>query len=130
GVDGGTPVPIAFSSPTISYSNAIWNTNGTRILYRQATQSNPTMPQWFISQNDQPGGIALKSLPASYSMPSFSYLSQRSLVLGNSDHGIFTTTLAGTNLHYLTHNPPPGHPLPTSLERILWQPAHQDHSFL
>jgi len=33
-------------------------------------------------------------------------------------------------LHYLTHNPPPGHPLPASLERILWQPAHQDHSFL
>src|SRR5258708_269581 len=133
GVDGGTPVPIAFSNPTISYSNAIWNTNGTRLLYRQTTQgapSNPITAQWFISQNDQPGGIALKSFPASYAVPSFSYLSQHSLVLGDSDRGIFTTTLAGTNVHYLTHNPPPGHPLSASLERILWQPAHQDHNFL
>lgn len=133
GVDGGTPIPIAFSSPTISYSNAVWDTSGTRLLYRQTiqgAQSNPTTSQWFISQNDQPGGIALKSLPVSYSIPSFSYLSQHLLVLGNSDHGIFTTTLAGTNVRYLTHNPLLGHPLPASLERILWQPAHQDHSFL
>jgi len=133
GVDGGTPVSIAFSNPTINYSNAIWNTNGTRLLYRQTiqgAQSNPITAQWFISHNDQPGGIALKSFPASYSIPSFSYVSQHTLILGNSDRGIFTTTLTGTNVHYLTHNLPPGHPLPASLERILWQPAHQDHSFL
>ena len=35
GVDGGTPIPIAFSNLTISYSNAIWNVAGTRLLYRQ-----------------------------------------------------------------------------------------------
>lgn len=133
GIDGGTPIPIAFSSPTISYSNAIWNTEGTRLLYRrtmQEAQSQSITSQWFISQNDQPGEIALKSFPLSYSIPSFSYLSQRSLVLGNSDRGIFTTTLAGTNVQYLTHTPLLGHPLPASLERILWQPAHQDRSFL
>ena len=133
GVDGGTPIPIAFSSPTTSHSNVIWNTNGTRLLYRQTiqkAQNNPTIPQWFISQSDQPGGIALKSLPASYSIPSFSYLSQHPLVLGNDDHGIFMTTLAGTNVQYLTHSPLLSRPLPASLERILWQPAHQDHSFL
>jgi hypothetical protein len=133
GVDGGTPIPIAFSNPHINYSNALWNPDGTRLLYRQTIQgrqSNPLTAQWFIAQNDQPGGIALKSFPASYTIPSFSYLSQHALILGNNDHGIFTTTLAGTNLHYLTYNPFPGHPLPPSLERILWQPAHQDHSFL
>lgn len=133
GVDGGTSVPIAFSNPHINYSNALWNPNGTRLLYRQTiqgAQSNPLTAQWFISQNDQPGGIALKPFPASYAIPSFSYLSQHPLVLGNNDRGIFTTTLAGTNVHYLTHNPLPGHPLPASLERILWQPAHQDQSFL
>jgi hypothetical protein len=52
------------------------------------------------------------------------------LILGESDRGIFTTTLTGTNVRYITHNLPPGHPLSASLERILWQPAHQDHSFL
>ncbi len=133
GVDGGTPIPIAFSSSTTSYSNAIWNTNGTRLLYRQTVQGaqdHPPIPQWFISQSDQPGGIALKSLPASYSIPSFSYLSQHPLVLGNNEHGIFITTLAGTNVQYLSHAPLLSHPLPASLERILWQPAHQDRSFL
>jgi hypothetical protein len=133
GVDGGTPIPIAFSSPTISYSNTIWNTSGTRLLYHQmiqGVQSNPITSQWFISQSDQPGGIALKSLPASYSIPSFSYLGQRPLVLGNGDRGIFTTALTGTNVQYLTHAPLLGHPLPASLERILWQPTHQDRSFL
>lgn len=133
GVDGGMSIPIAFSNLQINYSNALWNPDGTRLLYRQTIQgapSNPLTAQWFIAQNDQPGGIALKSFPASYSIPSFSYLSQHALVLGNNDRGIFTTTPAGTNLHYLLRNPLPGHPLPASLERILWQPAHQDHSFL
>jgi hypothetical protein len=130
GVDGGTPIPIAFSSPTISYSNPIWNTDSTRLLYRRTMQGVQSTPQWFISQNDQPGGIALKSVPTSYAMPSFPYLSQRLLVLGDDDRGIFTTTLAGTDMQYLTHKPLLGHPLPASLERVLWQPAHQDRSFL
>ncbi len=136
GVDGGTPIPIAFSNPTISYSNAIWNPNGTRLLYRQTRQGAQTdsidsiFAQWFISQDDQPGEIALKSFPESYSIPSFSYLSQSSQILGDNKHGIFTTTLAGTDVRYFNDNALSGHPLAGPLERILWQPAHQDHSFL
>jgi len=133
GVDGGTPIPTVFSNPAISYSNAIWNTNGTRLLYRQTTQrelSSSTSAQWFVSNNGEFAGITPKSLPPSYSIPSFSYLSQHSQILGNNKHGIFTTTLAGTDLRYLTNNALSGHPLPASLERFLWRPAHQDHSFL
>jgi hypothetical protein len=40
------------------------------------------------------------------------------------------TTLAGTNVQYLTHASLLLHPLPASLERVLWQPAHQDRRFL
>jgi hypothetical protein len=133
GVDGGMPIPIAFSNPTISYSNAIWNPTGTRLLYRQTrqgAQNGSITAQWFISQNDQPGGIALKSFPESYSIPSFSYLSQSSRILGDNEHGIFMTTLAGTNARYLINNALSGHPLAAPLERILWRPAHQDRSFL
>jgi hypothetical protein len=133
GVDGGTPIPIAFSNPTIGYSNAIWNPTGTRLLYRQTrqgAQTDSTIAQWFISQDDQPGQIALKSFPESYSIPSFSYLSQSSQILGDNKRGIFTTTLAGTDVHYFTNNALSGHPLAASLERFLWQPAHQDRSFL
>jgi hypothetical protein len=133
GVDGGTPISIAFSSPDIRYSNAAWNANGTRLLYRQTATSfsgNPSHANWWISQNDQPGGIAIKSLPGSYSIPSLSYVTQHYQALGNSSNGLFTTSLAGTQLHALTSEPLPGHPLPASLERILWQPGHQDHAFL
>ncbi len=133
GVDGGTPISIAFSSPDVRYSNASWNTNGTRLLYRETATSfsgNPSHVNWWISQNDQPGGIAIKSLPGSYSIPSLSYVTQQYQALGNSSDGLFTTNLAGTQLHALTHEPLSGHPLPASLERVLWQPGHQDRTFL
>jgi len=130
GVDGGTPITLAFSSPQVRYSNAIWNTSGTRLLYRQtslASVASPTSALWWVSQNDQPGGIAAKTLPASYSIPSISFTD---MAIGNSNQGVFTTTIAGTNLHYLTHGSLAGHPLPASLERVLWQPAHKQPAFL
>lgn len=130
-IDGGTPIPIISSSSTIQYSNAWWNSGGNRLLYRaESTHGNGLLPltaSWYVSQDDQPNGIARKSLPSTYSIPSFN--SDSSMAIGNFQHGMFTTTLAGTNLHQLTQAALPGHPLPASLERILWQPAHS-HPFL
>jgi hypothetical protein len=131
GVDGGTPIPTAFSSPDIRYSNAIWNASGSRLLYRQTGKANPPNPteaSWVVAQNDQPGGIAAKLLPAAYTIPSFSYDTQKIAAISSS--GIFTTTLTGTQQHFLIHTPLPGHPLPAPLERVLWQPAHQDTHIL
>jgi hypothetical protein len=131
GVDGGTPIPTAFSSPDLRYSNAIWNASGTRLIYRQTGKVNPANPSeasWIVAQNDQPGGIAAKLLPAAYTIPSFSYIAQKFVAI--SSDGIFTTTLAGTQQHFLVQNPLPGHPLPAPLERVLWQPAHQDTHIL
>jgi hypothetical protein len=130
GVDGGTPIPIAFSSPSVRYSNPIWNANGTRLLYRQTGTSNPPNPDqdsWVVAQSDQPGGIAAKALPGTYAIPSFSYNTQKTI--GISKAGIFTTTLAGSGQQFLT-GPLPGHPLSASLERVLWQPGHQDAHML
>lgn len=131
GVDGGTPITLAFSHPDIRYSNAIWNTTGNRLLYRQTEKTDPAIPveaRWWISQNDQPGGIAVKSFPGSFSIPSFSY--KNSLIAGISQQGVFTTDLTGANLHTISQGPLPGHPLPPSLERVLWQPAHDDRNLL
>lgn len=131
GVDGGTPIPIAFSSPDVAYSNPMWAITNARLLYRQSPKQPPRHPNdviWWVSQNDQPGGIAIKSLPSSYSIPSLAY--QKQMAIGNMGQGIFTTTLAGTNLRNISTGPLPGHPLPATLERVLWQPAHQDASFL
>lgn len=125
-IDGGMTIPITGSSPTVEHSNAWWNNSGNRLLYREeSSHANGLLPlaaSWFVSQDDQPNGIARKSLLATYSIPSFS--PDSSMTIGNSQRGIFSTTLAGTNFHILTTRALPGHPLPATLERILWQPAH------
>jgi hypothetical protein len=136
GVDGGDPIPIAFSDTNIGYSNTIWDANSTRLLYRQSAVTtlpgsiSPLATTWFVSQSDQPGGIALKELPRTFSIPSVSYDSSNYLVIENSLQGVFTTTLAGTQKHVLLSGALPGHPLPATLERILWRPQHQNQSFV
>jgi dipeptidyl aminopeptidase/acylaminoacyl peptidase len=135
GVDGGSPIPIAFSNTNVGYSNVIWNTNSTRLLYRQSVvtissaEVSPLTAIWFVSQNDQPSAIARKELPRSFSIPSFSYDSSHYLAIENSAQEVFTTTLAGTEKHTLS-SALPGHPLPATLERILWRPRHQNQSFV
>jgi len=133
GVDGGTPISIVFSDPTIRSSHPIWNASGTRLMYRQTGQMPPARLDgalWWVAQNDQPAGIAAKALPGSYTIPSLSYDNNNPMAIGNANKGLFTTTLAGTNLRYLSHEPLAGHPLPASLERVLWQPAHQNPTLL
>lgn len=132
GVDGGTPINTAFSSPDFAYSDAQWIANGTRLLYRQTPKNffaNTSNAQWWIAQNDQPGGIAAKPFPGSYAIPSISYDAQHYRILGNSVEQLFTTDLAGAHLEKKTIALT-GHPLPASLERLLWRPAHQNQSFL
>ena len=130
GIDGGSPIPIMLSSPDVQYSNPIWNTTGTRLLYRQGptgTQaSNKTF--WWVSQNDQPEGIAAKALPASGARLSPSYID--SSAIGTTQKGIFTVSLNGTNTHFLVPGPLQGYPLPGALERVLWQPHHAQPSLL
>ena len=130
GIDGGTPIPIAVSSAGIQHSNAWWNPAGNRLLYREEATSviqNAGTQSWWVSQNDQPLDIARKLLPYSYSIPS---LSTNDMAIGNSSQGLFTTTLAGTQFQLILQGALPGHPLPASLERVLWQPAHHNPNIL
>ncbi len=130
GIDGGSPIPITFPGPDMLHSNAWWNPTGNRLLYREETAStsqNPGTVSWWVSQNDQPEGIARKLLPYSFSIPS---VSSNSMAIGNSEQGVFTTTLAGTQFQFVIQGALPGHPLPATLERVLWQPAHQDPAIL
>jgi hypothetical protein len=130
GIDGGTPIPIALSSSEIQHSNAWWNLTGNRLLYREESTTstqNPGTQSWWVSQNDQPSGIARILLPYSYSIPS---ISVSNAAIGNSNQGVFTTTLSGTQFHYVTQGTLPGHPLPAALERVLWQPAHPNPDIL
>ncbi len=124
-IDGGTPIPVLFSSASVQNSSAWWNTSGSRLLYREETLNSSSRPGavlWWISQNDQPAGIARKPLPVTFSIPSIS--PDNTMAIGNSSRGLFTTTLAGIHLRYLVAHALAGHPLIASLERLLWQPAH------
>ncbi len=130
GIDGGNPIPIMLSSPDAQYSNPIWNTTGTRLLYRQgptATHS-PGKVFWWVSQNDQPQGIAAKLLPTSDARLTPSYID--SSAIGTTKKGIFTISLVGTNTRYVVPGPLEGHPLPAALERVLWQPQHAQPALL
>lgn len=130
-IDGGSPIPIINSDPTIQHSNAWWNAAGNRLFYREESISPPADPGsvlWWISQDDQPNGIARKLFPSSFSIPSIQ--DNNSTAIGNSAGGIFSTMLAGTNQHFITHGTLPGHPLSATLERVLWQPAHQNPAIL
>jgi hypothetical protein len=131
GIDGGTPIPLIFSSPSLAHSNAWWSPDGNRLLYREGASpalTSPDLVTWWISQNDQPVGIARKFLPYSFSIPSIS--ANSSLAIGNSQQGVFTTTLAGTNFTFVQRGTLPGHPLPASLERVLWQPIQHNPTLL
>lgn len=131
GIDGGSPIPIILSTPQLARSNAWWSPNGTRLLYREgadAQANSPDLVTWWISQNDQPAGIARKFLPNSLSIPSIN--SSSSMTIGSSQQGIFSTTLAGTDFMFVQRGALPGHPLPASLERVLWQPVQQNPALL
>jgi len=131
GIDGGSPIPITFSSSGLQRSNAWWNPTGNRLLYREESDAPTHYPgsvSWWVSQNDQPEGIARKSLPYSFSIPSMS--ANNSWAIGNGEQGVFTTTLAGTQFQFVMQGMLPGHPLPAALERVLWQPAHQNPAIL
>ena len=131
GLDGGSPIPITLSRSDVQYSNAWWNNTGTRLLYREELTStiyNPDTVHWWISQNDQPAGIARKPLPDSFSIPSLAPVD--SMTIGNSRQGLFTTTIAGTNIQFISTGALPGHPLFAALERVLWQPSHRHPAIL
>ena len=129
-IDGGSPITTMFSSATIRYSSPFWTTDGTHLVFRQenTTPTNPQDTLWLVAQDDQPGGIAAQTLPHSYAIPSITAITN--LAIGNSTQGVFTTTLAGTQQHYLLQGQLPGHPLPATLERLLWQPAHAHPALL
>lgn len=131
GIDGGTPIPLILTTPHLARSNAWWSPNGTRLLYREGagpTLGSPALVTWIVSQNDQPEGIARKMLPDSFSIPSIN--ATNTLVAASSPQGIFLTTLAGTDLAFVQRGALPGHPLPASLERVLWQPGQAHPALL
>jgi hypothetical protein len=66
GIDGGTPVTISPEGAGFARSDAWWDANGNRLLYREgfvrAPGQEPLAPVYILSQADQPAGIARRVL--------------------------------------------------------------------
>ena len=122
-VNGGTIVQITPSLAGLSRSDAWWNADGNRLLYRESvTDAGLAGATYVVSQADQPVGIARKAVMQNAGLPVLSPDGGRiasvdgngAIYLGapGADGSVIATeallTLPGTNRP----------------ARILWQPKH------
>lgn len=65
-ISGGVPLQLT-PSESATFSDAWWNANGNRMVYRET--GIPGMPIYVVSQADQPVGIARKALLDAAGLP-------------------------------------------------------------
>src|SRR5579885_321684 len=71
-IDGGNISQITPPNSGLLRIDAWWDSSGNRLLYREEPpdrESAGGLPQWKLSQSDQPAGIARKDLAASVVLP-------------------------------------------------------------
>lgn len=73
-ISGGQPTQITPSSQTLARSDAWWDPQGNRLLYREYIPNAGSMiaPIYIESQNDQPVGIARKVMIGAATLPTLS----------------------------------------------------------
>jgi hypothetical protein len=73
GVDGGAVVTISPSVASLAHSDAWWDPDGNRLLYREGLPSTPgqepTLPFYVLSQADQPAGLARRVVVGAAGIP-------------------------------------------------------------
>lgn len=83
-INGNSPLQISPSLGALSRSDAWWNPDGNRLLYRQYYAGPNTAPAgvtYVESQSDQPLGIASKSLLDTAGIPALSHDGSRVAVV-------------------------------------------------
>jgi len=122
-VNGGTVLQITPQDNGVLRSDAWWDPNGNRLLYREQLNGSGQPPTYFISQADQPIGIARKLVFAAATLPAIAPDGQRVAIIdatGNLRLGppgaIGQRIATGALAALPTTNRP---------ARILWQP-HTD----
>lgn len=126
-VDGGNVLAITPDAAGVARSDAWWNGNGNRLVYREgfppAAGQEPTSVLYWLSQSDQPVGIARKPILDTASIPAPDADGSRIAVidpLGRVRVGAANTTgrvVASGALQTLANGSRPA--------RVLWQPHHQ-----
>jgi hypothetical protein len=124
-INGGSPVQISQSLGLLARSDAWWNPDGNRLLYREnipLVSGRPGPLSYIESQADQPLGIASKTLQGVASLPVLAADGSRVAVIdpdGNVRVGppeTLGSVVASGVLLMLPGSSRPG--------RVLWQPHH------
>jgi len=124
-INGGSPVQISPSLGLLARSDAWWDPNGNRLLYREnipLPSGRPGSLSYIESQADQPLGIASKTLQGVASLPVLAADGSRIAVIdpdGNVRVGppeTLGSVIASRAILMLPGSSRPG--------RVLWQPRH------
>lgn len=122
-VSGGTIVQITPSASGLSRSDAWWNANGNRLIYRESfTGATDAGATYVVSQADQPVGIARKPLDQNAIIPVLSPDGSR-VATADSKGTIFLGAPGATGNVIATGallTLPEG----VRPARLLWQPRH------
>lgn len=120
-ISGGQPTQITPSGRGLVRSDAWWDTQGNRLLYREyAPGAGVTAPVYIDSQNDQPIGIARKVILGAASLPTLAPDGSRVAVIDPS--GAALVGAPGQTGPAVARGALPQAPggLPA---RLLWQPG-------
>ncbi len=122
-ISGGQPLQISPTAPQLARSDAWWNPQGNRLLYREYVPGAGLISAIYIeSQNDQPVGIASKSIVDAATLPTLSPDGSHVAVIdpqGGVHVGTASQPGGALAQNALIRMPSDGLPA-----RILWRPGH------
>lgn len=126
GIDGGEPLPITASDSNVLRSTAWWDKNGNRLIYFEQNKQN-SYSSWWISQADQPLGIARKQITDITGPPDI--LPDGSMATGITSSGQIVIYQSGGTSKTITSDAVSllGNGMPA---RALWQPGQQNILYL
>lgn len=116
-------IQISPALAEVMWSDAWWNANGNRLLYRESlNNAAASAVTYFVSQADQPVGIARKSVNNNATLPVLSPDGSR-IATVDSDGNVWLGTPGSTGTLVAKGTLPtlPGASRPA---RLLWQPRH------
>ena len=121
-VSGGQPTQITPDSAGLARSDAWWDPQGNRLLYREYGSGVALAPIYFDSQNDQPIGIARKVVLDAATLPTLAPDGQRVAVIDASGAVLVgSPAQSGKALASGALLTLPG---TTNPARLLWRPRH------
>ena len=122
-VNGGSAIQITPSLAGLTRSDAWWNSDGNRLLYRESYGGiGLAGATYVVSQADQPVGIARKAVPENVGLPTLSPDGSRIATV--DDHGNIRLGAPGAVGSVVANGAQVTMPGARRPARLLWQPRH------